>query len=133
MNTICIDIYTYIYIDSALTIPQPAKFGLALKMIRTPKSSRKLNHNGPFENTPSIKNSSMYKPVHPLVKQVDVLVFARRGSSLKSTTGQTSVSSLLLQYYVDFIANLILVFGVITRQVIFVTMSTFAYNIGTCI
>ena len=25
---------------------------LALKMIRTPKSSRKLKHNGPLENTP---------------------------------------------------------------------------------
>ena len=75
----------------------------------------------------------MYTPVHPLVKEVDLLVFARRGSSLKSTTGQTLVSSLLPQYYVDFIANLVLVFGVITRQVIFVTMSTFAYNIGTFI
>ena len=34
-------------------------------------------------------------------------------------------------YYIDFIADLILVFGVIIRQVVFVTMSTFACNFGT--
>ena len=34
---------------------------LALKMIRTPESFRKLKHNGLFENNPSIKNRTMYK------------------------------------------------------------------------
>ena len=79
----------------------------------------------------SIKNPTMYKPIHRLVKQVSVLVSTRRGSLLKGTSGQTLVSSLLPHYYVDFIADLVLVFAVIIRQTVFVTMSTFAYNFGT--
>ena len=81
----------------------------------------------------SIKNRTMYKPVHRLVKQVNILVSTRRGSLLKGPSGQTLVSSLLPHYYIDFIADLVLAFGVIIRQVVFITMYTFAYNFGTFI
>ena len=46
----------------------------------------------------SIKNRTMYKPAHYLVKQVNILVFTRYGSSLKGPSGQTLVSSLLPRY-----------------------------------
>ena len=72
----------------------------------------------------------MYKPVHRLVKQVNILVSTWCGSLLKGTYGQTLVSPLLPYYYINFMADLVLVFGVIIRQVVFVTMSTFAYNLG---
>ena len=75
----------------------------------------------------SIKNRTMYKPVHRLLNQVNVLVSTRRGFLLKSACGQT----LLTYYYVDFIVDLMLVFRVIICQFVFVSMSTFAYNFGT--
>ena len=64
----------------------------------------------------------MYKPVHCPAKQDN-----------KSTSRQTLVLPLLSHYYVDLIADLVLVLGVIIRQVVFVTMSTFAYNFGTLV
>ena len=79
----------------------------------------------------SIKSCTMYKPVHRLVKQVNVLVYTWRGPLLKGTSGQTLASLLLPHYYIDFIANLVLVFGIVIRQVAFVTMTTYAYNFGT--
>ena len=54
------------------------------------------------------------------------MVSTWRESLLKGTSGQASLLSLLPHYYVDFIADLVLVFGVITRQVVFDAMSTFA-------
>ena len=52
----------------------------------------------------------------------------RRLQLLEGTSKQTIVSSLPQQYYADFIADLILFFGVIIYQIIFVTLSKFAYN-----
>ena len=78
----------------------------------------------------NIKNHTMYKPVHRLVKQVNILVSTWCGSLLKGTFRQTLVSPLLPRHYIDFIADLVLVFGVIIRQVVLVTVSTFAYNFG---
>ena len=55
----------------------------------------------------------MYKPVHRLAKQVNVLVSTRRWLLLTGTSGQKTASSLLPHYSVDFIVQLVLVFGVI--------------------
>ena len=101
-----------------------ARLDLALKMIRTPSSFRKVRHGSP-KIPSSIKNCTMYKLVHRLVKQVSVLVSTGRGSLLKGTSRQTLVSLLHSHYFVDFIVDLVLVFGVIIRQVVFVTMPTF--------
>ena len=76
----------------------------------------------------SIKNRTMDKLVHHLVEQVIVLVSLWHRSFLKGIFGQTLVSLLLPHYYLDFIADLALVFGVMICQVVFVT--TFAYNFG---
>ena len=73
----------------------------------------------------------MFKPVHRLEKRVNRLVSTRCESLLKSTSGQTIVSSLLPHYSVDFIVDLVLLFRFIIHKVVFVTMSTFAYNFGT--
>ena len=70
----------------------------------------------------SIKYHTIYKLVHHIAKQVNVPVST--GTLLKGTTGQTLVSSLLPHYLVDFM----LLFGVIMRQIVFVVLSTFAYN-----
>ena len=73
----------------------------------------------------------MYKSAHWLVRQVNVLVSTRRGSLLKGASGQTSVLPLFPHYEADFIADLVLVFGVIICKVVFYTIPTFAYNFGT--
>ena len=52
-------------------------------------------------------------------------------SQLKSTSGQTKASSLLSFHYENFITDLVLVFAVIIRQFVFVTMSIFGNNFGT--
>ena len=113
-----------------LTIPK-VKLNLALKMIRTPKRFSKLSIMVRSKMPSSIKNCNMYKPVHRLAKQVSVLVFTWRGSLLKDTSGQTLLSSLLPHYHADFNADLVLAFGVLIGQVVFVTISTFAYNFST--
>ena len=77
----------------------------------------------------SIKNCTMYKAAHHLVNQFNVLVSTQRGSLPKVTSGQALLTSLLPHYFLDFIVVLLLVFGVIICQVVFVTMSTFAYNL----
>ena len=59
----------------------------------------------------------------PLAKKVNEPFFTRRESLL-------NVSLLLPHYYLDFIADLVLVFGVIIRQVVFTIMYTFAHNFG---
>ena len=61
-----------------LTIPK-VKLNLALKMIRTPKRFSKLSIMVRSKMSSSIKNCTMYKPVHRLAKQVSVLVFTWRG------------------------------------------------------
>ena len=58
-----------------------------------------------------------------LAKKVNEPFFTRRESLL-------NVSLLVPHYYLDFIADLVLVFGVIIRQVVFAIMYTFAYNFG---
>ena len=56
----------------------------------------------------------------PLAKKVNEPFFTRC----------ESLSLLLPHYYLDFIADLVLVFGVIIRQVVFAIMYTFAHNFG---
>ena len=55
----------------------------------------------------------------------------KAGPYQKVNSGRTLVSSLLPHFYVDFIADVVLVFGAIIHQVVFITMSTFTYNFGT--
>ena len=57
-------------------------------------------------------------------KQVNVLVSTRHKRYLRTD------NSIGQHYYVNFIADLVLVFGVINRKVVFVSMSTFVYNFG---
>ena len=64
----------------------------------------------------------MYKPVHRLAREANVMVSTRHRSLLKGTSRQTVVLPLLPNYSVDFIVDLILVFDVIIRQVVFVTV-----------
>ena len=113
-----------------LTIPK-SKINLSLKMTMTPKNFRKLRSEGPFENTSSIKSRTMCKPAHRLVRQFNALVSTRRRFLLKGASGQTSLLPLSPHYLADFIADLVLVFVVIISQVVFYTISTFAYNFGT--
>ena len=84
-------------------------------MIRTPKSFPKLRHDGIFKKflQPNIKNHTMYKPVHHFAKQFNVLVSKQPEYFPKVTSRRTLVSPLLPHYYVDFIADAVLVFGVI--------------------
>ena len=79
----------------------------------------------------SIRNCTMYKTTNHLTKQFNIMISTRCGSLLKGTSGQTLVLPRLPHCYVDFIVDLVLVCGVIIRQVVFVTISTFAYNFGT--
>ena len=64
-----------------------------------------------MKRSSSTKNCTMYKLFHCLIKQVSVLVSTWRGSFLKGASRQTLVLSLLPHYYVDFTADLIVVFG----------------------
>ena len=59
-----------------ILIIHKARLNLALKMIRTPSSFRKLRHGSP-KIPSSIKNCTMYKLVHRLVKQVISIVITR--------------------------------------------------------
>ena len=113
-----------------LAIPK-SKINLALKMKMTPKSFRKQGQTVCLKIPSSIKSRNMYKSAHRFARPVNVLVSTWRVSLLKGAFGQTSVSPLFPHYEADFFADLLLVFGVIIRQVKFYAMSTFAYNLGT--
>ena len=79
----------------------------------------------------SIQSRTMYKLVHGLPRQVNILVSTRHVSLLNGALGQTSVLPFFPHYWADFLADLFLIFGAIILQVVFYTMSTFAYNLGT--
>ena len=84
-----------------------------------------------LELTSSVKNCTICKSIHCLTKLNNVSVSMRRQLLLEGGSGQAIVLLLLHQYYLDFIADLVLFFGVIIYQMVFVTLSKFTYNFGT--
>ena len=94
-----------------LTIPK-SKTNLALKMTITPKNLRKPGPDSPFENTLQ-HEMPQHVPTGPPA------CIASQCSGFHTTRVSTkrclAVLSLFPHYYSDFIADLVLVFGVIIR------------------
>ena len=113
-----------------LTIPK-SKINLALKMTMARNSFRKQRPDGPLESTlqhkkpQHIQNGQSVRKASQCTGFHTARVLIKR--HLRTDISIVIIATLLGRLFAD----LVLVFGVTIRQVVFYIMSTFAYFFGT--